>query len=270
MEKNDKVVDMSELMLREIYSILEHRDAGITEYVKKVINSIGVELQKQGIDNITINSALKILKELEQEVVGDSQKKGRNLYETIYGIMRRYTSAEIESADEEAEMQKKVTNRIQDERMQNEISIVNVEDSIRHYVSNTESFLARVGIPDRILEQIQIRDREIEHIAKNKIQETIIQSETDLGKIIREALQEIYGEVFNQIEKKEEKSDEALDTTGIFDEYPEEDKKTWELTPEEMEQFREGEAETLSNHENAERREEANEQSNQLEWRDIF
>lgn len=232
MKRSDEINVLCTSLMQDIYNELNNRDNTINNKIQKMIHRLEESLAEQGIGarqrQVIIEKVLGATSEL---LAKDLDTKRENIYNGMNFIMQKYCEIEPEDVEEEKRKQTKTKSMLEEQNEVNKPSEVIIQDKLQYALSRTINVLAKMGVLDSTLQQIELSGN---NIIANTI--TIINTEIDgsdkkVKQILDEGLEEIYAQALKYTEGKQQESN------------------AWELSPEEEAAFRQGEQEVLEKYE---------------------
>ncbi len=225
-----EVKDFSENLVQKIYGMLGSRDESINNEIatmnskiEEILleNSIGTRQRQVIIEKFLGEIAENISKQLNvkrEDIYGQMRDTLNNLYDT---------DKELEEGHPEKDKTKAM---LSEQNKASQISMTNMENVLEKAISNSIIYLAQVGVPDDVLVEIKGQSEHIKNSALLSIENEVYSSGKRIEQVIDETLENIHKQ--------------ALETTE-----EEQEKNSWELSPEEQEIFKKGEQDVLEKYE---------------------
>ena len=243
MRTNTEEIQIEEtirLIKADLRRIEDNQYGTITSDVRRTLQQIEETLETRRLDRRTIGITIDKLSELKQEIKSECNQKGDAKVESITQCLKDYKRGEASTREEEQKLQGTTLGKIQEERADkhNNISMEYIESAIAEKLSNVRSALARAGVSDRIIDDINMENKYIMRGLVAKIGETVNMSERRIDETLEMGVNDIFKKAIKQKDMQENK----LDASGIFEKA---EPKSWELTEEEESKFKEGEKKAL-------------------------
>lgn len=243
MRTNKEEIQIEEtirLIKADLQRIENNQYGTINTDVKRAITQIEEALEAKRLDRRTIGITIDKLGELKQEIKSECGQKGDTKVEGIIQCLKDYKKGEASTREEEEKLQGTTLGKIQAERedKHNNISMEYIESAIAEKLSNVRLALARAGVSERVIDDINMENKYIMRGLVARIGETVNISERRIDETLEMGVNDIFKKAIKQKDMQENK----LDASGIFEEA---EPKSWKLTKEEESKFKEGEKKAL-------------------------
>lgn len=248
MQRFDKLSDMYNKIVKNIYDMYGNRDESIKNEIA-IMNSRIEEVLEE--NNISARSKQLIVEKLLGETAENISNNLEIKREDTYSQMQSTTNKSYEE-EQEIEEQGKTKARLEEQNEGSKISTTKLDDMLQNAISNAITYLARVGIPDEVLSEIKVNCGEIKNNTMSRIENEVDICDKGVKQLIEETLGEISKQTLVDIEKED---------------------NPWKLTPEQENAFREGEQDVLEKYKTgqlSDNNTKDKEETDNLRWDDIF
>lgn len=247
MQKNDKLINMYNKLVQNIYDMHSNRDESITNEIAIMNSKIEEVLEENDISARSKQLIIeKMLEETAENISNTLKIKCENTYSQMNSIAKKPYEEE-----QEIEEQGKTKEMLEEQNEESKISTTKLDNIFQNVISNAITYLARVGIPDEVLTEIKVRCGKIKNNTMSIIENEVDTYDKGIKQLIEETLEEIHKQTLVSVEEKQ-------------------DENSWELSPKEVVAFREGEKAVLSQYEAGELTNRKTKEVEQLRSDDIF
>ena len=261
--KEKRLEETIGLIKKDVQRIEENLYGAITSDVRRTLQQIEERLESKRVDRRTIAGIMDRLDELKYEIRTECQRKNERKYEDIDKTLKDYKRDDTPDKEEEGILQRRTKAKMEEstKSLQNNVSIEYIESRMSSKLSEIRRVLARNGIDENLIDDINLENRSCMRRLLIRIEENVNTSNRSIDESINMGLEDLFRKAMKQkpehakkmeakgifgFKKKqvEELQEEQLDAKGIFDT---EDIKPWDLNEDEEGKFRDGEQKLLDN-----------------------
>lgn len=261
--KDKRLEETIMLIKKDVQRIEENQYGAIMSDVRRTLQQIEERLESKRVDRRTIAGIMDRLDELKYEIRTECQRKNERKYEDIDKTLKDYKRDDTPDKEEEGVLQRRTKAKMEEstKSLQNNVSIEYIESRMSSKLSEIRRVLARNGIDENLIDDINLENRSCMRRLLIRIEENVNTSNRSIDESINMGLEDLFRKAMKQkpehakkmeakgifgFKKKqaEELQEEQLDAKGIFDT---EDIKPWDLNEDEEGKFRDGEQKLLDN-----------------------
>lgn len=184
--KEKRLEETIGLIKKDVQRIEENLYGAITSDVRRTLQQIEERLESKRVDRRTIAGIMDRLDELKYEIRTECQRKNERKYEDIDKTLKDYKRDDTPDKEEEGILQRRTKAKMEEstKSLQNNVSIEYIESRMSSKLSEIRRVLARNGIDENLIDDINLENRSCMRRLLIRIEENVNTSNRSIDESI--------------------------------------------------------------------------------------